>query len=52
MPDQKISQDPSAGTLDGTEVVPVVAAGVNKKTTVDDIKDRVQATINIDGGSA
>jgi hypothetical protein len=39
LPDTKISDDPSAGTLDGTEIVPVVAGGANKRTTAQAIAD-------------
>lgn len=37
MPNQKISADPSATTLGGTELIPVVQGGANKKTTIDAI---------------
>lgn len=37
MPDTKISADSSAGTLDGTEIVPVVRSGTNLRTTVQEI---------------
>jgi hypothetical protein len=33
LPDTKISADPDAGTLDGTEIVPVVSGGANERTT-------------------
>jgi len=33
MADQKISAMPSAGTLDGTEITPIVQTGVNKQVT-------------------
>src|SRR5688500_7894257 len=45
MPDTKISADPDAGTLDGTEIVPVVSGGANERTTT-------QAIANLGGGSA
>lgn len=35
MPNQKISADPSATTLAGTELFPVVQGGTNKRTTLD-----------------
>lgn len=37
MADQKISADPSANPIDGSEIVPVVIAGTNKRTTAADI---------------
>jgi hypothetical protein len=37
MPNTKISDDPSASALAGTEIVPVIQGGVNKKTTIEDI---------------
>jgi hypothetical protein len=37
MADTKISACPSAGTLDGTEIVPVVRPGANYRTTTGDI---------------
>lgn len=37
MPNTKISDDPSASALVGTEIVPVIQGGVNKKTTIEDI---------------
>jgi hypothetical protein len=33
MPDQKISAMPSASTLDGTEITPIVQSGTNKQVT-------------------
>ena len=33
MPDQKISAMPTAATLDGTEITPIVQAGTNKQVT-------------------
>ena len=39
MADEKISLLPSAGTLDGTEPVPVVKAGVTSQTTTQAIAD-------------
>lgn len=39
MSNQKISDDPSAGTLTGAEIVPVVTGGVNKRTTTQAIAD-------------
>lgn len=41
MSDQKISDDPSAGTLTGAEIVPVVSGGANKRTTTQAIADLV-----------
>lgn len=38
MADTKISAMPSASTLDGTELVPLVQSGVNVQTTLDDVK--------------
>jgi len=38
MADQKISAMPSAATLDGTELVPLVQSGANVKSTVADIR--------------
>lgn len=37
MPNTKISDDPSASALAGTEIVPVIQGGVNKKTTIEAI---------------
>lgn len=37
MPNTKISEDPVASTLSGTEVVPVLQGGFNKQTTIQDI---------------
>lgn len=37
MPNQKISADPSATTLAGTELIPVIQGGANKKITIDAI---------------
>lgn len=39
MADIKISQLPAAGTLDGTELVPIVQTGTTVKTTAQDIAD-------------
>ena len=39
MADEKISALPVAGTLDGTEPVPVVKGGVTKQTTTQEIAD-------------
>lgn len=36
--DVKVSALPAAGSLDGTETVPVVKGGVTRRTTVDDIR--------------
>lgn len=36
MPDTKISAMPSAATLDGTEITPIVQAGLNKQVTTAD----------------
>ena len=38
MADTKISAMPSASTLDGTELVPLVQSGVNVQATLDDVK--------------
>lgn len=40
MADTKISAETPAGTLDGTEIVPVVKAGANARTTTQAIADR------------
>jgi len=39
MANKKITQLPSAGTLDGTEIVPLVKNGVTSQTTTQDIAD-------------
>lgn len=39
MADTKISAETAAGTLDGTEIVPVVKGGANRRTTTQDIAD-------------
>lgn len=44
MADTKINSLPSASALDGTEPVPIVQAGVTKKTTAQDIADLAPAT--------
>lgn len=44
MADQKISAMPSASTLDGTELVPLVQSGVNVQTTITSIGSYVTAT--------
>lgn len=41
MADQKISAMPSAATLDGTEITPIVQAGVNKQVTTADYVSQV-----------
>lgn len=41
MADQKISAMPSAATLDGTEITPIVQAGVNKQITTADYVSEV-----------
>ena len=41
MADEKISALPSAGSLAGTETLPIVQGGVTKKTTVQDVADLV-----------
>jgi hypothetical protein len=41
MADQKISAMPSAATLDGTEITPIVQAGVNKQVTTGDYVSQV-----------
>jgi hypothetical protein len=41
MADQKISAMPSAATLDGTEVTPIVQAGTNKQVTTADYVSQV-----------
>lgn len=38
MPNLPISQLPAAGTLDGTELVPLVQSGITKYNTVDNIR--------------
>jgi hypothetical protein len=44
MADQKISAMPSASTLDGTELIPLVQSGVNVQATITDIADYTTAT--------
>jgi len=39
MANKKITQLPSAGTLDGTEIVPLVKNGITSQTTTQDIAD-------------
>ena len=39
MADTKISAETAAGALDGSEIVPVVQAGANRRTTTQDIAD-------------
>ncbi len=57
MADQKISAMPSASTLTGAELIPLVQGGVNVQTTVTDIADYTTATnlgfgeIYVAGGS-
>lgn len=41
MPDTKISAMPSAATLDGTEITPIVQTGVNKQVTTADYVSQV-----------
>lgn len=41
MPDTKISAMPSAATLDGTEITPIVQAGLNKQVTTADYVSQV-----------
>ena len=41
MADQKISAMPSAATLDGTEITPIVQTGVNKQVTTADYVSQV-----------
>lgn len=41
MADQKISAMPAASTLDGTEITPIVQAGVNKQVTTADYVSQV-----------
>lgn len=41
MADQKISAMPSAATLDGTEITPIVQSGVNKQVTTADYVSQV-----------
>jgi hypothetical protein len=54
MPDTKISAMPSASTLDGTEITPIVQAGVNKQVTtanyVSQVLD-VNAVLTTQGGT-
>ena len=38
MADTKISADPTAGAFDGTEIIPVVQAGANKKSALSALK--------------
>lgn len=49
----KASDFTNASTLDGTEYVPVIQGGANKKTTVQDIVDRIGSassfTLTADG---
>lgn len=40
MADQKISEQPAADALGGTELVPVVQSGINKRSTPDAFRDR------------
>lgn len=47
MADTKISADASAGTLDGTETIPVVAGGANKRTTGAALLTYIQGAISI-----
>lgn len=42
---QKISEDPDAGILLGTELVPIISEGVNKRTTVTKIIDVVRGGV-------
>lgn len=44
MADQKISAMPSASTLTGAELIPLVQSGVNVQTTITDIADFTTAT--------
>ena len=44
MADQKISAMPSASTLTGAELVPLVQSGVNVQTTIDNLADYTTAT--------
>lgn len=37
MPNTKISEDPIATTLSGTEVIPLLQSAINKRTTIQDI---------------
>ena len=46
MANEKISTLPVAGTLDGSELLPVVKAGVNKKTTAQEIADLGLQSLN------
>jgi len=48
MADQKISAMPSAATLTGAELVPLVQDGVNVQTTVEDIKTFTDASAYIE----
>lgn len=43
MADQKISADPAADALDGTETIPLLQAGVNKKSLLSVIKTFIQS---------
>ena len=45
---QKVSSFTPAGTLDGTEIVPVIQGGGNRRTTVQDIADKANAASIID----
>lgn len=45
MADTKISADAAVGTLDGTEIVPVVSGGANGRTTTQAIADLGSASI-------
>jgi hypothetical protein len=46
MPDTKISDDPGAGALAGTELVPVVTGGANKTTTTSAIGALIPTVAN------
>jgi len=43
--DAKISADSDAGTLAGTELIPLVTGGLNKTTTPDTLATRIAAAL-------
>ena len=47
MADQKISAMPSASTLDGTELVPLVQSGANVQTAISDVNALTQNRISL-----
>lgn len=52
MPNTKISEDPSATTLTGTEILPIVQSGSNKKVTIETmLADRSVVQFNSSTGA-